>query len=102
MAVATTSGDRRREATRLQTTKTASPTTAPKIRTLPRSGRGPRISNPRPATLSASMPTTASATPSVRARLQRSPRTMTASVAATAGVVLVTMPPSPALVNARP
>ena len=48
------------------------------------------------------MPTTASATPSVRARLQRSPRTMTASVAATAGVVLVTMPPSPALVNARP
>ena len=102
MAVATTSGGSRCETTRLQTTKMASPTTAPKISTLPRSGHAPGVPSPPPATFSARMPTTASATPAVRAGLQRSPRTTTASVAATAGVVLVTIPPSAALVNASP
>src|SRR5438445_572275 len=101
MAVATTSGGRRCEATRLHTTKTASPTTAPKTSRLPRSGHGPRAPSP-PAVLSARIPATARATPSVRGRLQRSPSATTASAAATAGVVLVTMPPSAALVNLRP
>src|SRR3989442_754835 len=72
--------------------KSASPTTAPKTRRLPRGAFGPAGGVAAGAeTLTARMPTTARAIPPARAGASRRRRGSRARVPATAGVVLVTV-----------
>src|SRR2546426_1344053 len=93
IVVAATRGATRAAATRPQMMKSASPTTAPKTRRLPRGAFGPAGGVAAGAeTLMARMPTTARAIPPARARVSRSRRRSTARVPATAGGVLVTIP----------
>src|SRR5437879_4844618 len=102
MPAATVTGRSRRASTRLQTRKIASATTAPNTSALPSAGCGPRAGVAAPRDVTMRMPSTASPIAADRRPVQRSPRTTAASAAATAGVVLVTIPPSAALVRARP
>src|SRR2546425_27927 len=93
IVVAATRGATRAAATRPQMMKSASPTTAPKTRRLPRGAFGPAGGGAAGGeTLRAGMPRRAGGTPPARAGVSRSGGRSTARVPATAGVVLVTIP----------